>query len=95
MKREKWYRYKSPNGKNVVYSPDRYLAVCSCDGDYYEYKGRSHMSRKKRMGLYVYRGWFIVVKSKHPMPDIVVGMPDNQGFVDDVDMELVDSVNSR
>lgn len=82
MKRTKWYKYKSPDGKHVAYGTTRYLALWDGDdGDYYELKGRAHISRSERKKLNIYKFHDIMVKSGHLFPVLYADIIDEQGFV--------------
>ena len=65
MKRKKWYKYWNSETGHVIHSPILPEDMTFSEGDtYYELVGGSHLTRKERKTLHVYKSAEFVAKSK-------------------------------
>ena len=89
MKRKKWYKYKNSETGHVVHSPILPEDMTFSEGDtYYELINRSHLTRKERKTLHVYRCGEYVAMSMVDGMDIYLELFDAGGeYVDSIPMK--------
>ena len=93
MKRTKWYQYKNSETEHVIYSPLKPVEMTICEGvSYYsdEMHRRSHMTRKDRKRLHVYRNGRYCALSKTAGMTLLLDLFDAGGeYCDSIPVKMV------